>query len=245
MKTGLRDFLSGLKDLFFPPVCLICKTRLAAGRRDVMFCHSCMDAIEFVREPFCTCCGRGFRNSAGGSHLCSDCLAGSYHFSKARALFRYDDSVAKLLHSFKYGGHTTGLATFGALKKRIAHLEELNGQDFIVPVPLHPKRLKQRGFNQALLLAKIFFPDQKDKIYPALMERRRWTEPQTSLKGKERRKNLKNAFVVKDRIRVEGKKILIVDDVFTTGTTVDECARTLKQAGAEDVQVLTLARVDG
>lgn len=241
MKTGFRDFLSALKDLFFPPVCLICRTRLAC-RQDVMFCHSCMDAISLAKEPFCTCCGRVFRNGAGGSHLCSDCLAGSYHFSKARSVFRYDDSTARLLHSFKYGGRTTALATFGALKKSLAHLEELNDQDFIVPVPLHRNRLKERGFNQALLLAKVFFPDQKERIHPALMERCRWTVPQTGLKGKERRKNLKNAFKVKDRIRLEGKKILIVDDVFTTGTTVNECARTLKQAGAGDVQALTLAR---
>ncbi|MDG4475500.1 ComF family protein [Thiovibrio frasassiensis] len=121
-------------------------------------------------------------------------------------------------------------------------LAAVAGADWIVPVPLHPKRLRERGFNQALLLARAFFPKDR-RITHDLLVRTRVTEPQTRFNGKARRTNLKNAFGVVKPQHIPGKKILLIDDVFTTGTTVNECARVLKKAGAADVMVLTLARV--
>lgn len=112
----------------------------------------------------------------------------------------------------------------------------------IVPVPLHPSRLQERGFNQALLLAWAFFPKDQ-RVISNLLIRSRSTAPQTGFSGAARRTNLKNAFTVVKPYRLTGKKVLLVDDVFTTGTTVNECARVLKKAGAAEVMVLTLARV--
>lgn len=113
-----------------------------------------------------------------------------------------------------------------------------------MPVPLHVTRLRERGFNQAHLLARAFFPQQTNRIEATLLERTKKTEPQTRMSGAERRKNLKNAFRVNKPAMVFGKTVVLVDDVFTTGTTVNECARTLLRGGAKEVQVLTLARVE-
>ena len=123
-------------------------------------------------------------------------------------------------------------------------LSDIDQPDLIVPVPLHIKRLKKRGFNQALLLARIFFPEHHHLINFSVLQRKRNTSPQTGMDGKERRRNMKNAFVVVDERSVLGKAVLLIDDVFTTGTTVNECARVLKRSGAKEVKVLTLARVD-
>ncbi len=113
----------------------------------------------------------------------------------------------------------------------------------ILPVPLHLERLRWRGYNQALLLADLFFHEQKEKINPFLLTRVKNTPPQTGLKGLERRRNVQGAFAVSHPAQVASKKILLVDDVLTTGTTLNECAKTLIAMGAEDVQALTLARV--
>jgi ComF family protein len=120
----------------------------------------------------------------------------------------------------------------------------LSPPDLIVPVPLHPERLRQRGFNQAQLLAGIFFPERRQKLHLSLIQRLRATPPQTGLTGEMRRRNMKGAFGVTAPEQVAGRTVLLIDDVLTTGATVEECARVLQRAGAGDVQVLTLARVE-
>jgi ComF family protein len=136
------------------------------------------------------------------------------------------------------------MRTFAALRAAAAAPDDLLAQpDLIVPVPLHKKRLRQRGFNQALELARLFFPLEKARIRPTILMRTRWTTPQAGLGGRERRRNLAGAFQVGDGEKILAKKILLVDDVFTTGSTVNECAKVLRQSGAADIQVLTLARV--
>lgn len=115
----------------------------------------------------------------------------------------------------------------------------------IIPVPLHAKRLRERGFNQSVLIARALFSHEKKRINTSVLQRHRWTEPQATYGGKARRKNLRNAFSVRIPAQIKGKKILLIDDVFTTGTTVNECAGVLLKAGAAEVIVFTLARVDG
>ena len=138
----------------------------------------------------------------------------------------------------------TGLETFRRLSRQSDVLNDFDTPDFIHPVPLHVKRLRQRGFNQALVLARSLFPREKEKIRFNILARKMDTPSQAGLSGKERRKNLKNAFVVKKASEITGKNVLLVDDVFTTGSTANECAKALKAAGCRKVEVLTMCRVE-
>jgi len=156
-------------------------------------------------------------------------------------VIQYQGVLTAAIQSFKYGEDRAALATFAALKETLPHLQAMVVPDLILPVPLHPERLRQRGFNQALVLAQTFFPEQLAKIKTTVLVRTRRTAAQTGLNGAARRKNIKGAFATA-AAKVAGRKILLIDDVFTTGTTVNECARVLCKAGAEEVHVLTLAR---
>lgn len=243
MKSGLKGFLAALQDLCFPPACLSCTRRLPSFS-DFLFCVSCAEQVSLIHEPLCPVCGKGFPFSAAvDNHCCSVCIKKSWQFARARGIVYYTEPVTRVIHAFKYGGKMTALHSFASLKSRLPHLDALQKADLILPVPLHAKRLRDRGFNQALLLANAFFPHRQDRIEPRVLERVKWTEPQTGLNGAARRQNLKNAFAVRDPRAVRGKKLLLVDDVFTTGTTVNECARVLRKSGAQSVDVLCLARV--
>ena len=136
----------------------------------------------------------------------------------------------------------TGLASLAALARASGGFRSLAIPDLILPVPLHPRRLRQRGFNQALLLARACFPEQQVLIDPFLLQRHRATVAQTGLSGTLRRKNLFGAFSLIQPDMVKNKKILLVDDVFTTGSTVQECSRILRRAGAGRIEIFTLAR---
>jgi len=239
MRNRAINFLRGVRELCFPSRCLSCAKQLDEAA--ILFCGDCGGKLNFIKEPLCPCCGRTF--IAGENHFCSVCLDKPWSFTKARAVFIYNDVIAKTIYALKYGDRKECLATFGILKKEADPCLDLFEPDIIMPVPLHAKRLRQRGFNQSLLLARVFYPEQKEKIDSDTFIRSLDTSPQTTLRGDERRKNMANAFRVIDPEKVEGKKIMLIDDVFTTGTTVNECSRTLEKAGAREVQVLTLARV--
>ncbi len=240
-KQIIANFASSIKDLCFPPACLLCKKPL--NRSSVFLCSACIGGISFCLPPYCSKCGLVFVSRNGESHLCSLCRREEYFFHKARALFVYSRHCSPLIHDLKYGGSTTGLKTLARLKAQKGAGLDLSPPSLILPVPLHPKRLRQRGFNQAMLLAKAFFPEEKNKVDPFILRRVKDTRPQTSLSGRERRQNLRGAFKVVKKEKVAGRSILLVDDVFTTGTTLNECARLLAAAGAKRVEVFTLARV--
>ncbi|MFW8602017.1 double zinc ribbon domain-containing protein [Desulfobacterota bacterium M19] len=241
LPTRLSSLGAALLDVLFPARCLLCSEQLKPGT-DILFCPACGGRLTIIQPPLCSCCGRLLPDSTG-NHLCGACLRQRPAFSRARALFIYDKFSAPLIHDFKYRGRTTGQRTFGALLRRSPVRRELHIPDLIIPVPLHRKRLRQRGFNQALTLARSLFPRNKQIIRGDLLVRQRWTTPQASLNGRERRRNLRNAFMVAGSAPVKGKNILLIDDVFTTGSTLNECAAVLLKSGAHDIQALTLARV--
>jgi len=234
----MRTF-EALADLCFPPSCLGCGISLQHSF--ILFCDSCLVKIKFINEPYCPCCGILF--SSGENHLCALCLKKSWNFTRARSVFVYNDTAAKAILGLKFGGRKAALKTFSKFKEQCSPCRDLVIPDSIIPVPLHSNRLRQRGFNQSLLLARAFYPEEKEKIKKTALKRRRDTISQTGLDGSSRRKNMRDAFLVQKEADVYGKKIVLEDDVFTTGTTVNECARALKQAGAAQVDVLTLARV--
>ena len=230
-----------LLDILFPERCLGCGIGLK-GRQVISYCQACQQDIRIIQEPYCTTCGKPFDKSAGESHLCSYCLKNGWHFTRARAVVYYQTPVAEAVKVFKYNGKMYGLETFAALTRQYYLHHPFPEADLILPVPLHPKRLRKRGFNQALVLARKFFPKSKERIDPHVLERHQWTCAQTGLNGGERRRNVKNAFRVRDPEKIKNKKILLVDDVFTTGATVNECARILLKSKAADVEVFTFAR---
>ncbi len=244
MENGINQFWSAVKRICFPPVCLDCSTKLpnGTGQGGTLFCNSCYYEIKLLTGPLCSKCGKAFPVSVGTNHLCSTCLTYNWHFSSAKAVGIYKGPLAKAVQSFKYRGKTVCLTSFKSLKDKVT-LPNANDFDLIIPVPLHKKKLKERGFNQALVLSRILYPEEIKKINANILIRIRWTEPQTGLSGSARRRNLRNSFKVISS-KIKGKNILLVDDVFTTGTTANECARTLRKAGAYDVQVITLARVN-
>lgn len=241
IRLGVKEFLGAAKDILFPLSCLACGTGLR-GRAEISYCASCLQDVRLLREPFCTKCGKPFKQAAGENHLCSYCLKNVWYFEQARAVVCYQPPVTEALKIFKYKGKMHGLATFAALAQQYFQHQPLPQPDLLVPVPLHVKRLRQRGFNQALILCRKIFPAWKEKIAPQVLGRDFWTQPQTGLSGEERCRNVKNAFMVHMPEKIKNKKILLVDDVFTTGATVNECARVLVKNQAARVDVFTFAR---
>lgn len=233
--------LRSLLDVLLPPLCHLCKEFIPdAG--EVHICDSCRRGLPLVGPSRCTICGIPFAG-VGGSHPCGDCLAAPPGYDAAAAPLLYEAPVSGLIHDYKYR-HQTHL-------RRPLALLALEGEagfladsipDLIMPVPLHRCRLGQRGFNQALLMAELVAARLQRPLVRRELQRIRPTQPQIGLSADERRHNVRGAFALGRPDRVAGRRILLVDDVLTTGSTVDECARVLKRAGAESVRVLTAAR---
>ncbi|HEX5280824.1 MAG TPA: ComF family protein [Micropepsaceae bacterium] len=240
--NSVRRIGRALLDTFFPPLCMSCRKRVAEPHA---LCPSCWSAIAFIAGAVCSKCGTPFETDPGGETLCGPCHANPHSFDRARSLFKYDDASRGLILGLKHGDrldHVPGLTRW--LGRTGAEL--LNNADLIVPVPLHRMRLWKRRYNQAALLAEQLSRWSGKPHVPLLIQRTRPTPSQGEMtSAKARRRNVLGAFKVPPRFRtgVQGKKVLLVDDVFTTGATLDACARALKRAGAARVEVLTLARV--
>lgn len=202
-------------------------------------CLTCYEKVKNITGQTCIICGTGLNSVA---HICGSCIKNRPQYEYAKSLFVYNDVVRQLIHSLKYQHDSCSLTIFSWLSDSL-YLNEFSAQDFIVPVPLHKQRLVKRGYNQATLISKALFPRHKQKIRNDILLRNRNTKSQIGLSGLERRQNLSQAFQVKSKSMVVGRSFCLVDDVFTTGTTVNECARCLLDNGATRVVVLTLARV--
>lgn len=248
MKSWIKAFLN----FVFPPKCPLCGIFLTAEEEHLFFCKECFGDINFITAPFCPRCGLPYPANfpllsppcEGGGHLCGQCNLNKRTFEKARAIAYYDGTLLKSIQQFKYNDRFAFIRPLGKLLgDYLMALEDGFSYGLIIPVPLHKKRLRERGFNQSSLLAKVVAKRTSIPLDVSSLRRVRWTEPQTNLSGKEREKNVKGAFKVVKRDRVEGKKILLIDDVFTTGSTVNECAKALLRVGAKGVDILTLARV--
>ena len=235
---GFKYWLQLFLDLLFPSVCVSCRKPSSGS---LCLCDSCRAEVRYLRSPLCVRCGALFVDGNGGDHLCGNCLRRSPPFLLARAVARYAPPVSTLLHRLKYRTDRTVLSTLSQIAVQF-DFTPFASCDLIVPVPLHLKRLRKRGLNQSLLLTRLFFPGKETAIHPEVLVRIRDTVPQTRLGGKERRRNLRAAFAVNQEADIKGKSICLVDDVLTTGATVNECAGILMRAGAKEVKVLTMAR---
>lgn len=231
-----------LLDLFFPPRCLSCRDFLRNSEGGL--CPVCEGQWPHLTPPFCDLCSCPFRSSETTSHLCGECLGEPRSCGRVYAAGRYEGILHDLIVRLKYCGEER-LARF--LGRRMADALARNGHDLVLPVPLHARRLRERGFNQALLLARETSrvwgrEGGGGEIDPLVLMKKRETPPQAVLKGEERRRNLKGVFAIRRPEKIMDRRILLVDDVYTTGATVEECSRALLRAGAKSVEALVLAR---
>lgn len=234
-------FAAAALDLLLPPRCLACGAIVDAQGT---LCAGCWRGITFIGPPMCACCGLPFEIAAGPGALCGACVASPPVWGRARAALVYDDGSRPLVLGFKHGDRTHAAIPF-ARWMALAGAELLAGADLLVPVPLHPWRLFRRRYNQSALLARAVADRSGVPLLVDAVVRRRRTPSQGGLNRRQRALNVRGAFRVRpaaaDRIR--GRRVVLVDDVLTTGATVTACARALLSAGAASVDVLALARV--
>ena len=228
-------------DALIPPQCLSCR---APVDRQGSVCAACWRAIDFIEPPVCAACGFPFEVDAGDGALCGSCLGSLPAYGRARAVMRYDDHSRRLVLGFKHGDRTEAAMPFARWMLRAGRVL-LDDADLIVPVPLYRLRLFARRYNQAALLAHALGKLGDLAVAPDSLSRRRATPAQAGLNATERAANVRGAFAVNGgkKALVRGKRIVLIDDVMTTGSTVNSCATALLRAGAGAVDVLTLARV--
>lgn len=280
MLTGLlHKQYKVLHRIVFPPKCLVCSrffhppdsdTGVVAQDVDckkdpaplslqsqldrllsVCLCQTCIRGLVTVESPICDCCGLPFKGRQGAGHRCGDCITQPKYFRIARAPLIYEQISTRVIHCFKYKGKVQLANPLAEILLTAFRLFwEKDTIDIILPVPLHVKRFRMRGFNQAYLLVRNWntlagqYPyDLTDlQIERNLLVRAVATVPQSTLGRARRAVNIKNAFDFNDPDKVKDKSVLLIDDVYTTGATVNECARLLLNCGARHVDVLTLAR---
>jgi len=226
--------------LLYPATCTICGKSVRAGE---YLCNNCEAKIIRIVPPFCETCSEPFEGSITNIFTCANCAHRTIYFDAAVAAYRGRGIVREIIHEFKYA-HQIHLRHLVACWLRAA-LDDERLRDchfnIIVPVPLHPARQRERGFNQASLLAELLSAQTAIRSKPVL-ERIRYTTTQTALDRSERMENLHNAFRLRKNADVRGLRVLLIDDVLTTGSTLNECARVLKRAGAMSVHAATAAR---
>jgi ComF family protein len=242
-RPGLaRRTFAGALNLIFPPLCVSCRMRVGEAHA---LCAACWNAISFIEGALCSRCGSPFEVDPGSESVCAGCLAHPHDFASARSLFRYDDASKPLILAFKHGDRLDHAPAFARWLERTG--EPLFAEaELLVPVPLHRWKLWRRRYNQAAVIAERLSKIAGVPHDPLVLEKRRPTKSQGEMpSAKARRRNVLNAFAVPKAKaeRIAGRSILLIDDVFTTGATLDACARALKRAGAVRVNALTLARV--
>lgn len=240
MKEGLLNFV-------FPLDCKICEKPIRESK-GYSICKDCFKTIELIERPYCIKCGKPliptdfFKQNR--EILCLDCKRKKYSFEFSRSTGVYDKVLKKCIHLFKYYGEKKLAKPLGKLMvDYLSKNDEFKKKvDLIIPVPLHKNDLKKRGFNQSVLLSKVIGDYFSVPVGEKVLIKKKSTPFQVNLSKKEREKNILRAFSVEKPEEIKGKNILILDDVFTTGSTVEECAKELKEARAKNIYVLTLAR---
>ncbi len=232
LTSTVRSFSGTLFDLFYPLYCGGCNTP------GYVLCAGCVDSFRTVDfEKTCPVCGR----HVGSSIICGACTVEKHPFRKGYFGFYFEGRLREAIHAFKFHGRLdAGRALIRLLEKKLVGIADTF--DSIVPLPVSERRLFTRGFNQSYIIAEEIGGITGRAIYPSSLAKIRKTEDQFALSRKDRKKNVRNAFAVRDAQGVEGKRVLLVDDLFTTGYTAHEAARCLMNAAAREVILFALAR---
>ncbi len=240
ISTTLQRAGEALTSLFFPPHCASCGADTVGGAH---LCAGCAGMAKKITAPFCQRCSEPFAGAIDGTFTCANCAGRNLHFDCAVARYLSRGVVREFVHRFKYDRHFYLRHPLTDWLAETLDDERIRARpiDALVPVPLHSARFREREFNQADVLAELLGKRARLPLLRAL-DRIRYTTTQTRLDRHERMENLRNAFRVRHTPAVQNRHLVLVDDIFTTGSTVDECARVLRAAGAASVRVVTVAR---
>jgi ComF family protein len=238
--SHIRHIADSLADLLWPPRCGACSALLEGeDKTQNCFCAACTETLVFTTAPLCSTCGLPF-GGTGPNHVCSGCLIDPPAFDHARTLLLYGGAAAQALTRLKYA-RVPGLAK--PLGNMLSHLTlQMPPPDVVVPVPLHPIRLRARGFNQSALLAAQVASTLKTPFLTNTLVRTRNTPSQAGMNRQQRLTNLQNAFSVRQKHRIPGRHVLLIDDVITTTATIRAAASILVRSGAKHISVAALAR---
>ncbi len=232
VRLWFQAYVEAFGDILFPPRCAGC------GRVGTILCDTCQAQFEPIVAPYCARCGQPIEEGT----LCTMCQSGRFRYlDVARSAAVFQSPLKEVIHDFKYRGNTRLAVPLAAYMSRRLRVEALHVDAFI-PVPLHERRFRERGYNQAALLARHLGHVATIPVWEDVLVRVRHTPPQVTLGFRDRVKNMEGAFAVVDPAHVHGRTFLLIDDVMTSGSTLEACAHALKDAGAKRVLGYTLAR---
>ena len=238
----VTKFIKFLIKFIFPSECYVCKKCIDTDG----LCEDCISKLEFITKPYCPTCGYPFEFYMydNDSNLCPSCIKKSFNFDMARSVAIYNEMAKNIILPFKHADRTEFANLIAKLM--INNYDSfIKSVDIILPIPIHLFRMIKRKYNQSSLIGNIIAKHYSKPIYYNVLNRIKNTASQGHLGIKERKQNLKNAFSIKHSDKIKDKIILLVDDVFTTGTTINECSKILKKYGAKKIFVITFARVIG
>ncbi len=238
----MKEIIKNILKLFLPPRCIKCGTVLGD---DDGLCPECFNNLNFISEPYCQKCGRPFEEIKKQKKLiCGKCLKEKQSpFRLSRSALIYDDASKDLILALKFMDKTENAKVMAKWLHIAGKDIWQEGVDVLIPVPLHYTRLLKRKYNQSALLSLELNKLIKKEVDLSSLVKHKKTKPQVQFSGKERIKNVKDAFMVKNPESIKGKRVVLIDDVMTTGSTLKECAKALKKAGAKSIDTLTVARV--
>ncbi|MEY4385292.1 MAG: hypothetical protein RLY20_575 [Verrucomicrobiota bacterium] len=241
-RTAANLWTEAALGFVYPAVCQLCG-ELRATAAEGYVCSACFQRVRFVKPPFCERCGLPFPGDITTRFECTNCRDMELHFNNARSAVIAKDVVLEVIHRYKYNRALWFEAFLGDLLTTAAAPELKNANwDYIVPVPLHPTKEREREFNQARRLAHWLSRETGIPVNDRLLERTQSTRTQTLLTRAERAVNVHRAFAARPGAKLNGERIVLVDDVLTTGATTNACARALKAVGAGEICVWTVAR---
>lgn len=232
--------VKALLDIFYPPCCPVCG-ELSGGSPDGVHVD-CKRKLPYISEPYCSRCGKPVETEE--QEYCRDCEERGQEEIEGRAVFVYDDNMKSSIAAFKYGGRKEYRHFYGReIKLRLENWLLEKSPDVLIPVPVHRARERDRGYNQAALIAEVLGKEMRIPVNSNLLVRRKKTAPQKELGAKEREQNLKQAFWIEDTAKLLCRRIkcaILIDDIYTTGSTVRACAAVLKQAGVKEVGFISV-----